>query len=344
MNVLVLSNMVPFVRGGAEVLCDQLVVELKRHGVNAEAMRLPFTWDPAERLIEEMLAARGLKLWNVDRTIVLKFPAYLVPWPDKVFWLFHQYRQAYDLWDAGQSNIPRDARGAAIRAAIRQADNTAFAEAKAIYTISAKVSERLKHYNGWDSVPMPVPLDDPELFTGGAASGYILASGRINGGKRQHLLVEALRHAPGVRLVVAGPPDTPEDALLLRRTAAAAGVEDRLTLDLRFLPRAELAALVNGASAVAYLPFDEDSVGYVTLEAFQARKPMLTVTDSGGVLRAVRHGETGLVAEPSPQALGAAMAQLMADAKAAARMGDAGRQLVGELAVGWPTIIERLLA
>ena len=41
-----------------------------------------------------------------DRVIALKFPAYLVPHRQKVLWILHQYRQAYDLWDAGKSNIP----------------------------------------------------------------------------------------------------------------------------------------------------------------------------------------------------------------------------------------------
>ena len=108
MKVLVLSNMVPFVRGGAEELCDHLVRNLRlRRGVEAEAMRIPFTWEPAERLVEEMLVARSLSIVNVDRLIPLKFPAYLAPHPNKVPWLLHQFRQAYDLFDAGQSNIRR---------------------------------------------------------------------------------------------------------------------------------------------------------------------------------------------------------------------------------------------
>ena len=112
MKVLVFTTMVPFVRGGAEELCDHLVRNLRlTPGVEAEAMRLPFTWDPAEGLVDEMLIARSLEIINVDRLIPLKFPAYLARHPNKVLWLLHQYRQAYDLYDAGQSNIGPDARG-----------------------------------------------------------------------------------------------------------------------------------------------------------------------------------------------------------------------------------------
>jgi glycosyltransferase involved in cell wall biosynthesis len=344
MNVLVLTNMVPFVHGDAETLCERLVLNLQRYGVEAEAMRIPFSWEPAERLIEEMLAARSLRISNVDRVIALKFPAYLAPCPNKVFWLVHQFRQAYDLWDAGQSNIPRDERGEVIRTAIRCADDLAFSEARAIFVVSPQVSERLRRYNGWDSIHLPVPLDDPELFTGGPSDGFILASGRVNARKRQHLLIEALRHAPDVRLVVAGPPDTPEDAALLWKRATSAHVEDRLTLDLRLLPRAAQANLVNRALAVAYLPYDEDTVGHVTLEAFQARKPVLTVHDAGGVLWAVRHGETGLVVEPTPEALGAALQEIVTKPQVVARMGAAGLECLNGFGLNWKVTIERLLS
>ena len=69
MKVLVLSTMVPFVHGGAEELCDHLVGNLRLAGVDAEAFRIPFTWNPADRLIDEMVIARTLRLDNVDRVI-----------------------------------------------------------------------------------------------------------------------------------------------------------------------------------------------------------------------------------------------------------------------------------
>ena len=322
MKVLVLTTMVPFVHGGAEELFDHLVRNLQSTpGIEAEGCRIPFTWNPAERLLDEMAIARQLRLWNVDRVIALKFPAYLVPWQNKVLWLLHQYRQAYDLLDVGQSNIPDDARGAQIIAAIRTADNATFAETTRIYTNAPITSRRLKHHNGVESIVLRPPLNDPELFVAAESDGYVLATGRVNAGKRQHLLVQALRHSPATRLVIAGPPDTPDDADVLRRLVVAEGVGERVTLDLRFLPRTELARLVNSALAVAYLPFDEDSFGYCTMEAFQASKPVLTVTDAGGVLDIVRHGDTGLVTAPDPQSLAVALSALTAAPGRAARLG-----------------------
>lgn len=344
MRVVVLSNRVPFVHGGAEELYDHLLRNLGAAGVEAEGFRLPFTWDPAERLIDEMLIARRIRLANLDRVIALKFPAYMVPWHDKTLWLLHQFRQAYDLLDAGQSNIPRDERGGQIVDAIRAADNATFAAARQIYTNAPITSGRLQHYNGFESTVLRPPLNDPEIFTGGETGGYILATGRVNEGKRQHLLVRALKHAPNVRLVIAGPPDSDADAARLRRLIAEEGVEDRVSLELRFLPRLHLARLVNEALAVAYLPFDEDSLGYCTMEAFQAGKPVLTTTDSGGVLDIVFQGDTGLVAQPQPEALGQAMAELARSPARATRMGLEGRAAMHKAQLNWPATIEKLLS
>ncbi len=345
MKVLVLSTMAPFVRGGAEELCDHLVRNLRmRPGVEAEAMRIPFTWEPAENLVEEMLIARSLNIWNVDRLIPLEFPAYLAPHPDKVPWLLRQHRQAYDLFDAGRSNIEAGPRGDALRRMVRNADDQAFRESRRIFALSPAGADRLRRYNGFEAEILPRPLDDPELFLGGEAEDYILASGPVGPGGRQHLLVRAMRHAPGLRLVIAGPPDRPEDADHLRRLAAEEGVEDRLTLDPRSLPRAELARLVNGATAVACLPSDEEPAGHAAMEAFHAGKPVLSTSDAGGLPEFVRDGETGVVCDPAPEALGAALSALAADPARAARLGRDARASLDALGATWPATIEKLLA
>jgi glycosyltransferase involved in cell wall biosynthesis len=344
MKVLVLTTCVPFIRGGAEILRDSLVSQLREAHIDAEAISIPFTWNPPERLIEEMLIARSLRLTNIDRVIALKFPAYLVPFEKKVIWLLHQYRQAYDLYDAGQSSLSQTSRGGAIRDMIHHADDIAFSGAEAIFTSSPVTRERLSRYNGFDSQVLPAPLEDPALFTGGESRGYVLATGRVGEGKRQHLLVRALRYAPGVRLIIAGPPESPRDSDWLQRIIREEGLEDRVTLDMRFLPRSELAVLVNHSLAVACLPFDEDSVSYVAMEAFQARKPVLTVNDAGGVLEIVKDNETGWVTEPTAMALGAALIAIAADPIRAARFGAAGRNLLDERGITWRQTIDRLLS
>ena len=72
-----------------------------------------------------------------------------------------------------------------------------------------------------------------------------------------------------------------------------------------------------------YGPFDED-YGYVTLEGFAARRPVVTLTDAGGPLEFVTDGETGLVTPPEPQAIAHAFDRLFSNRALAQTMGEAG--------------------
>ena len=58
-------------------------------------------------------------------------------------------------------------------------------------------------------------------------------------------------------------------------------------------------ALYATCRGVLYVPFDED-FGYVTVEAFLSRKPVVTASDSGGPLEFVEDGASGFVAAPEP--------------------------------------------
>lgn len=344
MKVLIVNNMAPFVWGGAEELAANLEKNIILAGHQAEVLRLPFQWEPAERIPSQMLLVRAMELMNVDHVVALKFPAYLIRHPKKTLWLLHQYRQAYDLFDAGQTNLPPGAEGERLRALIRNADDESFRESRHIFTNSEVTRERLARYNGFDAEVLLPPINDPALFAEGRCGDYIFAGGRINSMKRQLLLVEAMRHASAdVRLLIAGPPDTPADAAQLVAAVAQYGLADRVRLDLRFLPRETYAGYVRGAAAVAYLPFDEDSLGYVTMEAALAGKALITTSDAGGILGLVKHRETGWVAEPHADALAAVMSAVFAHAQTTTGYGDAARALWLGMDINWPATVERLL-
>jgi glycosyltransferase involved in cell wall biosynthesis len=80
----------------------------------------------------------------------------------------------------------------------------------------------------------------------------------------------------------------------------------------------------------------------VTLEAFLARKAVLTTRDAGGPLEFVEDAVTGFVTDPSPEALGAAMTRVAADEGLARSLGDAGYDRVRTIT--WDGVVDRLLA
>jgi len=344
MRVLVLNNAAPFIRGGAEELADQLVARLNAiSGVEAELLRIPLRSEPAEGLIEQILLNQSLRLYQVDRVVALKFPAYLIPHPNKVLWLLHQFRQAYDLYEAGTSYLCEHPSGARIVQLVRNADRKCFLKCRAIYTNSPVTQRRLLKFNGISSTVLYPPLLDPERFRGGQYGSYVFAGGRVGAGKRQHLLVEAMRMVKSdIRLVVAGPLDDDEYGRKLRGVIHQYGLSSRVELKFGFHGRDEIARLVNGALACVYIPIDEDSMGYVTMEAFCAAKAVLTVKDAGGVLELVHDGATGMVAEPDPNSIAIGLDRL-ADLSTAREMGLAARALLEGKSLSWKYTIERLL-
>ena len=84
------------------------------------------------------------------------------------------------------------------------------------------------------------------------------------------------------------------------------------------------STLYAARSRSLYPPFDED-FGYVTLEAFLARKPVITATDSGGPIEFVVDGVNGFVCEPAARgARRRDQPARRAIARRAAALGDAG--------------------
>ncbi len=348
MRILIATVQVPFVRGGAEIHAEGLRIALRAAGHEAEIVAVPFKWYPPARILDAMLACRLLDLSEaegvaVDRVIGLKFPAYLVPHPNKVLWVLHQHRSAYDLWANRWGDLSNFPDGAQVRDAIRRADRQLIPEAKAVFTNSVNVSRRLKEYCDLESTPLYHPPPDADVFYSAAAEDYFFLPSRLTPIKRQLLVVQALRHTRRpVRVCFAA---SFSDSGYARQVAAAVeklGLERRVDF-VGATSEEEKRRLFAHACGVVYPPLDED-YGYVTLEAMLASKPLITCTDSGGPLEFVRHGRTGLVAEATAEALAAAMDELWDNRAAARAMGKAGRELYESLDISWPAVVERLLA
>ena len=335
MDVLVCGAQVPFVRGGAEQLQDNLVEALRLAGHRAELVRVPVAWEKG-RLFDSPLAWRMIPA-DADLVIATNFPSYFVQHPRKVVWLLHQHRGAYDGADSSWSDIGMDETSLEVQRLLTEWDTASLGEAERIYTLSSVVTERLSLNNGLVSSPLyhPAPLSD--RIVPGQFGDYVFCPSRLEVNKRPGLLLEALAHAPeGVTGVLAGRGSLEPE---LRARATSLGLDSRVEL-AGFVSDERLIDLYADCLAVLYAPHDED-YGYVTLQAFLAGKPVITSHDSGGVLEWVEHEKTGLVTDGSPEQLGAAVARLASDRALAAELGAAGRALASSLA--WAPVIEELV-
>jgi glycosyltransferase involved in cell wall biosynthesis len=141
---------------------------------------------------------------------------------------------------------------------------------------------------------------------------------------------------PPIRLILAGEGTQRAN---LGALAERIGVADRV-LFLDAVPDEALIELYAEALAVVYAPFDED-FGYVTLESFLARKPVITTTDAGGPLEFVIDGVNGAVVAPAPESVADAINGYAANRGRAAAHGDAGYARAS--LVTWDGVIEKLV-
>ncbi|MDQ6765534.1 MAG: glycosyltransferase family 4 protein [Verrucomicrobiota bacterium] len=347
MRIIIATTQVPFVSGGAESHSAALQKALLAAGHEAEIFAFPFNPSVPERILDQMLACRLLDLSTIngreiDRLIALKFPAYLVPHPNKVVWLLHQHRVAFDLWDQSAPDLNSSPRGIVVRDAIRRADRS-LRSARAIFTISHNVTGRLHYFCDVDSTPLYHPPPLAESFHSGAAQDYFFFPSRLHWTKRQDLVLKALAltKAP-VRVRFAGLPDEHGYKQTLATMAGDVRVADRVEW-LDYLTHAQKVENYAHARAVLFPPFDED-YGYITLEAMLSSKAVITCNDSGGPLEFVLHEETGLISDPTPQSLAEAMDQLWSDSAVATKYGEEGRRRYDALGLSWEKIVERLLA
>jgi glycosyltransferase involved in cell wall biosynthesis len=343
-RLAVVTSGQPFGGGGHLVIAHGLVGALREAGHRADLLVTPqnrfgrqgaaylATW-----LTDVGMAQDG---GRIDQVITLRYPAYALRHDAHACWLTHRMREYYDLWDSFRETLtPVQRPKEAIRRRLIHAADHYFLtrNVRRLFVISGSIRDRLER---WGQIPStvlhPPPLPRPYRCDG--YGDYIFAVSRLTRLKRMDLLVRALAEpvAAGVRCVVAG---DGEAAVELRDLVRQLGLEERVRL-VGAIDEAALVDHLASCRAVCFPAKDED-YGFVTVEAFSSRKPVVTCRDSGGPLEFVHDGVGGLVTAPDPCSLADALARISADEALAARLGEAGWREVSALT--WPKVVEELV-
>jgi glycosyltransferase involved in cell wall biosynthesis len=371
---------IPYQVGGAENLWRALQDHInERTPHRAEILKLPTREFSFWELIDSYRAFAALDLDGFDVVVSSKYPAWMVAHPRHVCYMLHPLRGLYDTYrffglperhptghpvveelrsfmaanagsrdalepffarvDAlrGAEGLPEDLfafPGPFIRELVHFLDGIALAPGRiARYgAISRTVAERPGYFPQGADVFVAYP---PSGLRGlrPRRGRYLFTAGRLDGAKRFELVIEAMAHVRGrVELRIAG--SGPEEA----RLRELAGGDRRIVFCGR-VSESALVALYAGARAVVYAPFEED-FGYVALEGMLSGKPVITCTDSGGTTELVSDGQTGVVCDPQPEALAAAIDDLWRHRSLRRRMGAAGRERAR--GVSWDAVVEQL--
>ena len=345
LRVIVVTSDVPFVHGGHRVIAEEITAALQRQGHVAELVTTPqnrfgrqFAAYVANRYTDVGETGAGEP---VDQVISLRYPSFAVRHKKHVCWLNHRMREYYDLWPAFSKKLSRKGRlkESVRRFLIHRADHYLLTRnVTKLYAQSKTIAQRLRDFGDIDcEVLYPPPPERPYRTDG--YENFVFAVSRLHPLKRLDLLVKAMKSvkSPDLRAVIAG---TGEEEESLKKLAGELGVADRID----FVGHISDEALVDyyaRCRGVFFAPFMED-YGFVTLEAFRSRKPVLTCMDAGGPAELVSVGRSGYVLLPEPFQIAQQLDEWAKNEDLARRMGDNGNADTRD--VRWDACIEVLLS
>jgi glycosyltransferase involved in cell wall biosynthesis len=378
---LVAPSPVPLAIGGAENLWWGLLEHLNRRTEHhADLIKLPTPERSFWEIVDSYRRWSQLDVSGYDVVISGKYPGWMVEHPRHVVYLLHPLRGLYDTYPPGwplrcevphpevtalveflerggddrellvecfdrldavraRDDVPDEAfalPGPLIRQVVHFLDGIGRGERAIANTValSATVAARPDYFPAGASVPFAhAPSWRHGLHS--RRGRYLFTVSRLDPPKRIDLLIRAMEHVRAqVPLRIAG--TGPQEASLRE----LAGRDARITLT-GFLDDANLAEAYASSLAVLFAPYQED-YGYITLEAMLSAKPVITTTDAGGPTELVEDGVSGLIVEPDPAAIGAAVDQLLGSRRRARRMGTVGLERARR--VNWDEVVSKLLA
>ena len=345
LRVIVVTSDVPFVDGGHRVIAKEITRALEAQGHLAELVTT--TQNRFGRQFSAYVANRFTDVGEtgagepVDQVISLRYPSFAVRHKKHVCWLNHRMREYYDLWPAFTKKLSKKAvaKESVRRFLIHRADHYFLTRnVTKLYAQSKTIAQRLRDFGDINSkVLYPPPPERPYRTDG--YENFVFAASRLHPLKRLDLLVKAMKHLKSqeLRAVVAG---TGEEEVSLKKLAVELGVSDRID----FVGRVSDEALVDyyaRCRGVFFAPFMED-YGFVTLEAFRSKKPVLTCMDSGGPAELVSVGRSGYVLLPEPFQIARELDEWASNEELARRMGENG--YADTRTVRWDACIEALLS
>lgn len=344
MRIGICAVQIPFMKGGAENLTSELYNQLIKRGFEVEYINIPFKWYPPKEIIKNTLVWRMLDLTEsngekIDLLICTKFPSYVVKHPNKVVWLIHQFREAYELYNTPYGLKKSEEESEEIRNTIVKIDNKTLNECKKVYTISKNVSSRLNKFNEMTSKTTYPPPKNADKFYSGPFEDYIIYPSRIDIKKRQQLLLEAMQYVKTdakIMIVGTGPNENE-----LRSLAKKLKVNKKVLFH-GYASDDELINLYANSFGVAYTPYDED-YGYITIEAFLSKKPVITTCDSGGPLEFVDDGINGYILNLDAKEIAEKIDYLFENKDIAKSMGMQGYKKIQGMNITWDNVINELV-
>jgi glycosyltransferase involved in cell wall biosynthesis len=325
-------------KGGAERFYDGMIRSLAGTSHQVQKVEVIIDESSFDKILESYVTCYDLDLHDYDLVISTKAPTYMVRHPNHVSYLLHTIRVFYDMFqrEFGSGTPDQHKQRRLIHAF--DAYGLHPKRVRKHLAIGFTPYKRLSETDpSWRRIAFEVLHPPPYLmgFKEPDSGRYVLVPGRLHRWKRVDLVIKAFKHiTKDIPLKIAG---TGEDEATLRALAAA---DPRI----EFLGRVsdeQLVDLYAGALVVPFVPINED-YGFITIEAFRSKKPVITCVDSGEPTYFVKNLETGFVVDPDPEAIAARINYFIDHPDAGVEMGENGFAAVARM--NWDAAASRLLA
>jgi len=322
-------------RGGAENFYQGLINSLRRAGHQSSLIEVMVDESSFDNILEAYCRCFYLNLDDYDLVISTKAPTYMVRHRNHISYLLHTMRVFYDRFE------PKTEEDYHRKSLIHKFDRYGLSPEmiKKHCAIGETAVKRLMDADAfWSDIefqiiyPAPFQSDfkDPKEWE------YVFMPGRLHPWKRVDLAIRAMGHVDGIKLLVAG---DGEDAIRLKKLTNELGLEGRVIF-LNRVSEEELLERYSHALVVLFIPIQED-YGYVTIEAFKNKKPVITCSDSGEPSLIINDGIDGFVVDPDPIKIAEKIKYLQQNPDEAKRLGENGYSSV--LNITWDKVIDDLL-
>lgn len=342
-NIALVSSYVPFIDGGAINIVNWLAKKLESNGFNVDIVWIPEDHSP-DKILSQIKIYELLDLSDADLVITFRPMSHLVKHRNKIIWFIHHIRSFYDLWGTESHSGFRTHENQKIRETLMNIDTLALNTSNRIFTNSSEVQSRLTKFNGVRSEVLYPPLLDPEVYNFKSQNNEILCIGRIESHKRPDLFIKSLALTKTeVNLRFLGKASDLDFAKTLNNLISDLKLSNRVSFENRWVSEQEKIDKLSHCLALIYAPILEDSYGYPSLEASNSFKPIITTTDSGGVLELVLHDFNGWVVEPSEFAIAKVFDEAFTNPIITKQKGMNAKQRLGDLNISWDHVLEKLL-
>ncbi len=278
-KIIIAATQTPFAKGSVADFPAILCQKIRERNFQCELIQVPCNAAQKKDIYASMYVWRALDLTEsngekVDLVICTGFPSYGLDHPNKVIWLtdFNKnlFKSSPELKNDSQEFLED------VDTYIEAYSETAFRNASLIFTLNNSVSDRLKGYVDVVSIPLFHPPRYDNKYFHAFEGDYILSVEEVDQNNRTDLLLCGLKKAKVPIKIKVICSDS--------RTNRLKEVIDKLDL----IEQVELIDTVGEdciltlyaeARAVYFAPKDI-SYPYTILEAFRARKSVMTLSDT----------------------------------------------------------------